>query len=122
MAERRPMSTCNFRLPNTRLHYVIGVGEDRDMEDWEYDDAIENMRAELRKVGFDDWDAWEGIDEHLISRYYLRFYDHENREWDGVNLYVSITGGYYEGAMFDINIDELEWVELSKPAQREKVS
>lgn len=109
------MSTCNFSLPNTSKHYVVGMNEDNDF--W-YDDALENMQCELEAIGGETCDGWMSNDTRKVARFWVDFYDRYCKCWDGGYIYVTLESGYYEGAMFDIDRDDLENFELSKTTER----
>lgn len=113
------MSTCNFRLPKTKYHYTIGV--DQEMEDWEYQEHKENVVDQLEekfKSGHSDGKNWIGRDELILFSIPFELYDREYKEWNSVYIHVTITGGYYAGAMYDINTDDLEGYTLTKTNER----
>lgn len=104
------MSTANFSYPNTKHHYTIGVNE--DLEDWEYEDIIDNVKEKLKAIGGVEEDTWIGRDKHCIIKFTFEYYDRDNKYWDTVHLYVTVESGYYAGAMFDIDNEDLEGLEI----------
>ncbi|MCG3204001.1 MAG: hypothetical protein KCHDKBKB_00678 [Elusimicrobia bacterium] len=113
------MSTCNFSLPSTApRHYTIGVNE--ELESWQFDDAIANVASDLAKIEpkihYDD-DGYHGRDVQRICRWDLPIYDKESKDWDRVSIYAIVESGYYQGAMFDIDLQEVEDIKLNKTLQ-----
>lgn len=114
------MSTCNFSLPSTRpIHYTIGVNE--EWESWQFEDAIANVANDLAKIEpkihYDD-DGYHGRDVQRICRWDLPIYDKEYKDWDTVSIYAIVESGYYQGAMFDIDLQELEGLTLTKSLEK----
>ena len=114
------MSTCNFSLPSTRpIHYTIGVNEEWDS--WQFDDAIENVACDLAKIEtkiHHDDDGYHGRDVQRICRWDLPVYNKEYKDWEDVSIYAIVESGYYQGAMFDIDFEELEGVTLTKTLEK----
>lgn len=101
------MSTPNFRLPNTKVHYVIGVEE--ELDEFLYDDVIESIKEELDQIenGNGAWaDGWRG-DRHTIYSFEFPLYDRYYKEWCNPSVNVTVESGYYQGSMFDIDTDDL---------------
>lgn len=113
------MSTCNFRLPNTKYHYTIGV--DHELDEFEYEDhknyVIEQLQEKFNN-GYTDGKNWIGRDELILFSIPVELYDKEYKEWTTVHIHVTITSGYYEGAMYDINADDLDGYTLTKTNER----
>lgn len=113
------MSTCNFGLPNTKYHYTIGV--DKELEDWEYEDHKEYVTEQLSAKfsgGYVEGKKWIGREELILFSIPIEIYDKEYKEWSTVYIHVTITGGYYAGAMYDINTDDLDGYTLTKTNER----
>lgn len=108
------MSTANFRYPNLSTHYTIGV--DEDLEDFMYDDIIDNITHELVGIGGYEADRWLGRDRHVIAAFEVAWYDHDYQEWSSLDLQVTVESGYYAGAMFDVALDDLP-EDLNKTTQ-----
>jgi len=111
------MATSNFKRPNTSKHYAIGVEE--ELEDFQYDDAIENVQAELGTIKAKDLDGgevdkWLAREEKAIYSFTIEVFDKYYNEQTSVNIYVTIASGYYQGAIFDIDKSELDDLEVSK--------
>lgn len=110
------MATANFKHPNTKRHYAIGLdGED----EFYYDDSIANVQAELGTIKAKDIDSgkvekWLAREEKAIYEFTLQVFDKYYKEWTSANLYITISSGYYQGAIFDIDKSEFDELDLSK--------
>lgn len=110
------MSTCNFSLPSTKFHYTIGV--DQELEQWDFDDIIENVKSELYAIGAEDVNRkWAYNDTQNLVRFAVKYYDREYKQWDEGYITVQLESGYYQGAMFDIDSEDLDDLKLPKYQQ-----
>lgn len=94
--------------------------ESDDLE-WLYDEDISNIQHQLEQVirGFEGYAGeWLNRYERIIGSVDIEYFDHDNREWDIMTLYVTSEVGYYEGAMIDVYMDNIEGRSYSKTVQR----
>lgn len=115
------MSTANFPYPRgTSRHFTIGL--DQDLEDFEYDDVIDNITNDILEIKTlfesDLTDEWLDRESRSLVRFAIPYYDREYGDWDHVYIHVFVVSGYYAGAMFDVDTSELEEVTLNKKTER----
>lgn len=103
------MGTCNFYAKNTNGIYSLELNDE-----WDFEDAIENVRYDLKKFGYDEHDGWTNdrnfagkFVAHKTERIDLPIYF--NNGWEGMaSFYLQIIpmirSGYYHGGNFDFDI------------------
>lgn len=111
------MSTCNFGHPNLSKIYSIGLEAE---EQWQFDDEYQNVIAALENMpGFESYES-RRRDYTIIGRFTFKHYDRDYREWQELELNVTVENGYYNGAMFDMEENPLDDIENpSKKLQRQ---
>lgn len=111
------MSTCNFGQPNLSKIYSIGLEAE---EQYQFDDEYDNVIAALENIpGFQSYKSYRN-NYSIIGCFTFNYYDREAREWDQIDLNVTVENGYYNGAMFDIEENPLDdIVNPSKTLQRQ---
>lgn len=117
------MGTSNFSIPTLSKHYTICMDQDgnNDDLDWMYEDEIGNIQSELETAikGFEGYPGrWINQHERVIGSIDIEYFDHDNREWDTMTLYVTSEIGYYQGAMIDVYMDDIEGRSYSTTVQR----
>lgn len=131
------MSTANFSSPTLSCVYAIGmnqynfdeikkqIADDNDepieeisdtrvsdyingmvSDDFDYD--LERIKDAIdKKTNFYTCDEYLWRDKRAIARIEIEYYDREYKNWSEVSLYVTIESWYYEGAMIDMNLDDI---------------
>jgi len=117
------MSTCNFSTPNTSKHYCIGLENDDNFDDIDYDMAIDDVVYQLTEIGGKECEKrdWMDNDTRRLVRFSIDWFDHDYKSWDVGYLTVTIEGGYYQGAMFDIYREDLDTVSNTTERKIEKL-
>ncbi len=85
-----------------------------DDHEFLFDDELEYIKDQLLKIkdAFSD-DGHIGEDR-IIAGVSFDYFDKEEQQWDEVCLQIIVESGYHEGAMIDINIDDIEELELTQ--------
>jgi len=103
------MGTCNFYAKNTNGIYSLELNDE-----WEYEDTIDNVRCDLKKLGYDEHEGWTN-DRNFAGRYMAHKTEridlpiYFNNGWEGMaSFYLEIMpmirSGYYHGGNFDFDI------------------
>jgi len=120
------MSTANFSRPELSRVYSIGMEiqeQDECIAQVLFDDELSSVKEALLKLDFIQPD--EGyLDRYTskIGRIDLQIFNHDYKEWENTEIFITLENGYYEGAMIDINKDELEGYKLTQTMKNKIVS
>lgn len=110
------MSTPNFRQPNLSKIYF-----QKFEEDWQYDDFIDELEEELKKIkeysSNKNYGKWLG-DKKVIGTIEVYYYDHNYNQWTTGYIYITIEDGYYQGCMIDVDLDDFKGVDIGKTVQK----
>jgi hypothetical protein len=112
------MSTCNFSQPNLSRIYSIGDGcQDQEELIMEYENALSSIQT---IPGFYELDKWSrgNRDYKIVGCFSFQYYDREDKNWEEVNINVTYENGYYQGGMFDIEDNPLNYIKAGKTLQR----
>lgn len=91
-------SECEVEKPEDCQYF----GESEEWDEFSFDEYVDEMRAELAKIGFEDCDKWENCRDggKIISKWGLEDSDGMIK-W----LEVVVRSGYYDGQNIDYIID-----------------
>lgn len=103
------MGTCNFYAKNTNEIYSLELNDE-----WDFEDAIENVRYDLKKFGYDEHDGWTN-DRNFAGKFVAHKTEsidlpiYFNNGWEAMaSFYLEIIpmirSGYYHGGNFDFDI------------------
>jgi len=103
------MGTCNFYAKNTNGIYSLELNDE-----WDFEWAIENVRCDLKKFGYDEHDGWTN-DRSFAGKFMAHKTEsidlpiYFNNGWEGMaSFYLEIIpmirSAYYHGGNFDFDI------------------
>ena len=103
------MGTGNFYAKNTNGIYSLELNDE-----WDFEDAIENVRYDLKKFGYDEHEGWTNdrnfagkFMAHKSERIDLPIYFNNGCEGMAsfyLEIIPMIRSGYYHGGNFDFDI------------------
>ena len=103
------MGTCNFYAKNTNGIYSLELNDE-----WDFEDAVDNVRFALNKFRYHTHDGWTN-DRQFAGKFIayktesIDFPIYFNNGWEGMaSFYLEIIpmirSGYYHGGNFDFDI------------------
>jgi len=117
------MSTANFSRPELSRVYAVGMEIDEQDEfiaQDEFDMELENVKEALMSIkNYHESDKYIDRNSQSIGELYFDYFDKDYRQWDTITIYVTVTNGYYQGAMIDVDLSELESIEPTKTLLKE---
>ena len=103
------MGTGNFYAKNINEIYSLELNDE-----WDFEDAIENVRYDLKKFGYDEHEGWTN-DRRFAGKFIahksesIDFPIYFNNGWEAMasfhlEIIPMIRSGYYHGGNFDFDI------------------
>ena len=117
------MSAPNFGQPTLSRCYTVGMeyeGDDDilDEDAWEilFDEDMAYIKEQLLTVKdvFSMQDGRVARDKQVIGGISFDYYNREYREWEEVYCYITVESGYYQGAMIDVDLEDIKELELTE--------
>jgi hypothetical protein len=117
------MSAANFPQPTLSRVYTIGMEIDEQDEfiaQEMFDNELSSVKEALSQIkNYNKSDRFLPGNVKSVGEFYFDYFNKEYKEWEAITIYVTIENGYYQGAMFDVDLSEFEEIEPSKTLSKE---